>query len=85
MSSVQTLISEEDDRMQQEFGVKLFLLADKCLVNEERAKSRLKKDGNDGNAKSVSEVDTCVDKLIKYRNLNMEMHILKLELAREML
>lgn len=63
MQSVQGLISEEDNRMQEEFGVKLFLLADKCLIKEERAQVMEKH--------KINSVDKCVDKLLKYRNLNM--------------
>ena len=42
MTSVQGLITEEDNRMQEEFGVKLFLLADKCLIKEERIQAKEK-------------------------------------------
>jgi hypothetical protein len=63
--------------MQEEFGVKLFLLADKCLMKEVRL--------NGDKQQKVGPVDKCVDKLLKYRGLNMEMHILRLEMAKEML
>ncbi len=62
--------------MQEEFGVKLFLLADKCLMKEVRLNETKQK---------VGPVEKCVDKLLKYRGLNMEMHILRLEMAKEML
>lgn len=78
MQSVQSLVSEEDSRMQEEFGVKLFLLADKCLIKEARL------NGTNEKAKG-GPVEKCVDKLLKYRGLNMEMHILRLEMAKEML
>ncbi len=69
MQSVQSLISEEDQRMQDEFGMKLFLLADKCLIKEIKAEEKEKENKKEG--AKVGSVDKCVDKLVKYRNLNM--------------
>jgi hypothetical protein len=66
MTSVQALISEEDERMQHEFGMKVFLLADKCLMKEYKVDSKEKMFKND-----KEKMEECVKKLLKYRNLNM--------------